>query len=200
MALSVKTQLVGGGEQEWYRFPRLPRAGRRLDAGLRRLPDGRRRRSSAGRRWRATAGSGSTRAASADGLYANVDAAWNISPKTKLGARYLRDIDYSAFATTGADADQPERDAEVYLDKMLASNVYFRLFGRLGQLASDGDDHDRRRPTGVETAVRDDRGPRGGSGARLPVPVAGPDRGARRPTRPASRRSRRSGSTACWPA
>ena len=65
-------------------------------------------------------------------------------------------VGYSAFATTGATPTNLNETAEVYLDKLLASNVYFRLFGRLGTLNSDGaitvvtlD--------GIQTAVRDDR-------------------------------------------
>ncbi len=85
-----------------------------------------------------------------------MDAAWNISPKTKLGARYLREIDYSAFATTGSTPTNLNETVEVYLDKLLARNLYFRLFGRLGTLASDGA-ITIVTPDGIETAVRDDR-------------------------------------------
>jgi hypothetical protein len=90
------------------------------------------------------------------GLYANVDTAWNITAKTKLGGRYLREIGYSAFATSGSTPTNLNETIEVYLDKLLARNLYFRLFGRLATLASDGaitivgED-------GIETAVRDDR-------------------------------------------
>ena len=85
-----------------------------------------------------------------------MDAAWNISPKTKLGARYLREIDYSAFATTGSTPTNLNETVEVYLDKLLARNLYLRLFGRLGTLASDGE-ITIVTPEGIETAVRDDR-------------------------------------------
>ena len=59
-------------------------------------------------------------------------------------------------ATTGATPTNLNETVEVYLDKVLISNVYFRVFGRLGQLASDGD-ITIVSPDGVETAVRDDR-------------------------------------------
>ncbi len=61
-----------------------------------------------------------------------MDAAWKLSPKTKLGVRYQRDIDYSAFATTGSTPTNLNETVEVYLDKLLARNLYLRLFGRLG--------------------------------------------------------------------
>jgi hypothetical protein len=155
IALSVKTQLVGGGGQEWYRFPRQPErdgestlayGGFRTDSTA--LISG---QALAGYRWfRLDTGGQRT------GVYANVDAAWSLSPKTKLGARYARDFDYSAFATTGATPTNLNETAEVYLDKLLASNVYFRLFGRLGTLNSDGA-ITVVTPDGVQTAVLDDR-------------------------------------------
>jgi len=39
-----------------------------------------------------------------------------------------RDIGYSAFDTSGR-RHQPDGLGEVYLDKLLVSNVYVRLFG-----------------------------------------------------------------------
>ena len=155
LALSVKTQMVGGGEQEWYRYPRLPErdgdstkayGGVRTDETA--LISG---QALLGYQWFRLDSGGERR-----GLYANVDAAWNISPKTKLGARYLRQIDYSAFATTGATPTNVNETVEVYLDKLLAHNLYFRLFGRLAALASDGE-VTIVTPDGIETAVRDDR-------------------------------------------
>jgi len=155
MALSVKTQLVGGGEQDWYRFPRLPErdgdstlayAGFRTDKTA--LIAG---QALAGYRWFRLDTGGKR-----SGVYASVDAAWSLSPKTKLGALYARDFGYSAFGTTGATPTNLNETAEIYLDKLLVSNVYFRLFGRLGKLNSDGaitvvtiD--------GIQTAVLDDR-------------------------------------------
>ncbi|HSD66609.1 MAG TPA: hypothetical protein VLF95_07900, partial [Vicinamibacteria bacterium] len=70
--------------------------------------------------------------------------------------RYRRDIDYSAFATTGTTPTNLNETVEVYLDKLLARNLYLRLFGRLATLASDGG-VTIVTPSGIETAVRDDR-------------------------------------------
>jgi hypothetical protein len=154
-ALSVKTQFVVGGEQDWYRYPRLPErdgdstlayGGFRTDETA--LISG---QALAGYRWfRLNAGG------EREGVYASVDATWAISPKTKLGARYLRDLDYSALATTGPTPTNLNETAEVYLDKVLVSNVYIHLFGRLGTVASDGN-VTIVTPDGIETAVRDDR-------------------------------------------
>ena len=85
-----------------------------------------------------------------------MDAAWKLSPKTKLGVQYRRNVDYSAFATTGPTPTNLNETAEVYLDKLLARNLYVRLFGRIGSLASDGE-ITIVTPDGIETAARDDR-------------------------------------------
>lgn len=154
-ALSVKTQLVAGGEQEWYRYPRLPgRDGEATTAygGFRTdetaLVSG---QALFGYKWfRLDAGG------ERNGFYADVSAAWNLTPKTKLGVRYTSDIEYSAFQTSGATPTNRTETVEVFLDKVLVSNLYFRLFGRLGTLASDGT-VTIVGPDGVETAVRDDR-------------------------------------------
>jgi hypothetical protein len=137
VALSIKTQLVGGGERDWYRFPRLPeRDGRSTLAygGFRTdetaLVSG---EALAGYRW-FRLDTGEER----EGLYVSVNATWNLSPKTKLGGHYWRDIDYSAFQTSGPTPTNQTESAEVFVDKMLVSNVYLRLYGRMTRLVSDG--------------------------------------------------------------
>jgi hypothetical protein len=155
IALSVKTQLVAGGEQEWYRYPRLPER----DGDSTRAYGGFRTdetalivgQALAGYQWFRLDTGGERR-----GLYANVDAAWRISFKTKLGVRYLRNIDYSAFATTGPTPTNLNESVEVYLDKVLVSNLYFRLYGRIATLASDGA-VTIVTPEGIETAMQDER-------------------------------------------
>ena len=54
-----------------------------------------------------------------DVVYADVNATWNISFKTKLGGRYSRDIDYSAFATSGDTPTNLNETAEVFVEKFL---------------------------------------------------------------------------------
>jgi hypothetical protein len=155
IALSVKTQFVSGGEQEWYRYPRLPErdgdstlafGGFRTDETA--LIAG---QALFGYRW-FRLNTGGERS----DFYANVDAVWKLSPKTKLGVRWLRNVDYSAFATTGPTPTNLNDTAEIYLDKLLTRNLYLRLFGRLGTIASDGD-ITIVTPDGIETGPRDDR-------------------------------------------
>jgi hypothetical protein len=155
VALSVKSQFVAGGEQEWYRYPRLPErdgdstrayGGFRTDETA--LIAG---QALAGYQWFRLDTGGERR-----GFYANVDAAWRISFKTKLGVRYLRNIDYSAFATTGPTPTNLNESVELYVDKVLVSNLYFRLYGRIATLASDGA-ITIVTPNGIENGVRDDR-------------------------------------------
>jgi hypothetical protein len=156
LALSIKTQLVGGGEGNWHRFPQQPErdgqstlayGGFRTDETA--LISG---HALSGYRWFRLDTGGQR-----SGLYADVDAAWSVSPKTKLGVQYRRDIGYSAFDTSGPTPTNQTDWAEVYLDKLLVSNVYVRLFGRLNRLASDGAVTIVSPEGGVESAIRDDR-------------------------------------------
>ncbi len=129
LALSVKTRLVAGGEESWYRYPNLPErdgqstlayGGLRTDDSA--LISG---VAVAGMRWfRLDTG------AKRDVVYADVNATWNISFKTKLGGRYSRDIDYSAFATSGDTPTNLNETAEVFVEKFLTRSVYLRLFAR----------------------------------------------------------------------
>ncbi|HXK11259.1 MAG TPA: outer membrane beta-barrel protein, partial [Vicinamibacteria bacterium] len=149
-------QLVGGGEGDWYRFPRAPErdgrstlafGGLRTDATA--LVSG---QALAGYRWFRLDTGGER-----EGLYVNVDATWNLSPKTQLGARCLRDITYSSFATSGPTPTNQTTWAEVFFDKVLVSNVYLRVSGRFNQLDSDGTITILPPEGRPETAVRNDR-------------------------------------------
>jgi hypothetical protein len=138
LALSVKTRLVAGGEESWYRYPNLPErdgqstlayGGFRTDDSA--LVTG---VAVAGMRWfRLDTG------AKRDVVYADVNATWNISFKTKLGGRYNRDVDYSAFATSGDTPTNLNETAEVFAERFLTRRVYLRLFARQFRLVSDGD-------------------------------------------------------------
>jgi hypothetical protein len=155
MALSVKTQLVGGGDHTWHRFPREPHrdgestlsyGGFRTDETA--LISG--QALGGARFFRLDTGAERTI------TYANVDAAWHVTPKTTFGGRFGRDLDYSAFPTSGATPTNVLTTAELYLDKMLTRTIYLRLFGRLSWFDSDGeitlDTSD-----GAASAVQDDR-------------------------------------------
>ena len=140
LALSVKTSFVGGGEEQWYRFPRLPGrngsstlayGGFRTDETA--LFSG---RALSGYRWfRLDSSSSVDRGL----VYADVHATWNLTPKTKLIGQFVRDLDYTAFATTGPTPTLVLERVEVALDKVLANNLYFRLLARQQRLISDGD-------------------------------------------------------------
>lgn len=138
LALSIKTRFVAGGEQTWYRFPRLGQrdgrsalayAGLRTDATA--LIAG---EALAGMRW-FRLDSGARR----EGVYASLEATWNISPRTKLGGRLSRDLTYSSFSTSGQTPTNWVERAELFLDKMLSRTLYLRLFGRGERLRSDGE-------------------------------------------------------------
>jgi hypothetical protein len=138
VALSVKTRFVAGGEEGWYRFPNLPSR----DGGSTLAYGGFRTDSSAliagfalaGMRWfRLDSG------ASRDVVYADVSAAWSISPKTKLGGRYARDADYSSLAVSGPTPTNLGERVEAFVEKFLTRAVYLRLYARQYRLISDGE-------------------------------------------------------------
>jgi hypothetical protein len=140
LALSVKTSLVGGGEQQWYRFPRLPErdgdstlafVGFRTDETA--LISG---RALGGYRWFRL---DTTAEAERHLVYADVDATLNISFKTKVGGRFLRDLAYSAFGTSGSSPTLLIERGEAFFDKVLANNIYLHLFARQERLITDGD-------------------------------------------------------------
>jgi hypothetical protein len=137
LALSVKTRLVGGGEQGWYRFPNLPDrdgsstlayGGFRTDSSA--LISG---FALAGMRW-FRLDSGGRR----DFVYADVSATWNLSHKTKLGGSYRRDGDYSSLAMSGPTPTNLGERAEAFVEKFLTRSVYLRGYARQYRLVSDG--------------------------------------------------------------
>jgi hypothetical protein len=89
-------------------------------------------------------------------LYLDIDASWNISPKTKFLVRYNRDLQYSAFATTGATPTNVYETVDVSIDKMLTRTVYLRLGGRFSWLRSDGEIVVVEPGADAVSAVRDD--------------------------------------------
>jgi hypothetical protein len=155
MALSVKTQLVAGGDYTWYQFPRNPE--RNGESTL--AYGGFRTDSTALISGYALGGArffqldtGPQRTVP----YASVNAAWHASPKTTFGGRFAYDLDYSAFSTSGPTPTNLQTTAALFLDKMLSRSIYFRLFGRLGRVESDGE-ITIETPDGSVTAVRAER-------------------------------------------
>ena len=156
LGLSVKSRFVTGGEESWYRYPNLPErdgsstlayGGFRTDetaliAGW----------ALAGMRW-FRLDSGARR----DVPYADVNATWNISFKTRLGGRYKRDVDYSSFATSGATPTNLDETVEAFVEKFLTRSVYLRLYARQSRLVSDGDVTLVVSEQGLVRSQRDDR-------------------------------------------
>ena len=156
LGLSVKTQFVGGGEESWYRYPRLPErdghstlayGGFRTDSTA--LISG---FALGGMRWFHL-----DRGAKRNVVYADGNATWSISFKTKLWGSYSRDIDYSSFATSGATPTNLNEKVEVFLEKFLTRSVYLRLFARQYRLVSDGDVTLVVPDEGIVRSERDDR-------------------------------------------
>lgn len=162
-ALSIKTQLVGGGEHTWYVFPRAPErdgqstlayGGLRTDSSA--LISG---QALGGYRWFYPEHGPVD---SQELWYANVDATLNITPRTKLGGTFFRDLQYSAFSSTVAPPTLIDQQVSVFFEKLLTSSVYFRIFARRIEYirdanavvpsADDGSStfRDRAREAGVE--------------------------------------------------
>jgi hypothetical protein len=70
---------------------------------------------------------------------ADVGLRYSVSPKTWLGARYRRDLDYSAFVTAGETATVATESVGLELYKVLVARLDLRLTGSLNRLAFDGD-------------------------------------------------------------
>jgi hypothetical protein len=156
LGMSVKTRLVAGADQGWYRFPSLPArdgsstlayGGFRTDASA--LISG---FALAGMRW-FRLDSGERR----DVVYADVSATWTITPKTKLGGRYKRDADYSSLAMAGPTPTNLGEQIEAFVEKFLTRAVYLRLSARQIRLISDGEVLLVPPDGGVEVSPRNDR-------------------------------------------
>jgi hypothetical protein len=156
VALSVKTRFVAGGEETWYRFPNLPArdgsstlayGGFRTDSSA--LIGG---FALAGMRWiRLDTG------AERNVVYADVNARWNISPRTSLGGQYTRDADYSSLAMTGPTPTNLGERVEAFIEKFLTRAVYLRFYARQYRLVSDGEVVIVPPEGGLQTAERNDR-------------------------------------------
>ena len=138
LGLSIKTRLVAGGEQTWYGYPNLhARDGSStLGYGGFRTDDSALIAGAAlvGMRWfRLDSG------AKRNSVYVNVSPSLALSPKTKFGGLYTRDIDYSTLLLAGPTPTNLNETAELFLEKFLTRSVYLRLYARQYRLNSDGD-------------------------------------------------------------
>jgi hypothetical protein len=138
--VSVKTSFVVEGEKQWDRFPLLPArdadsdkvwGGFRTDATA--LISG---HALVGVRWfrpLATPGYELRR------TVADVDETWNISPKTRLGGQYGRDLDFTAYQTSGLTQTTFNEHYGARIEKDLGSQFDVKVFGRVTYMDSDGD-------------------------------------------------------------
>ncbi len=138
IALSVKTRFVSGGEQAWYRFPELPArdgsstlayGGFRTDSSA--LIGG---FALAGMRW-FRLDTGERR----DVVFADVSATWGLTPKTKLGGQYTRDVDYSSLAMSGPTPTNLGERIEGFVETFITRSVYLRFYALQYRLISDGE-------------------------------------------------------------
>jgi Putative beta-barrel porin 2 len=136
-AITVKTSFVVEDEQRWDRFPLDPlRDGNsnRIWAGFRTGPtaliSG---QALVGRRFFDFQNS----PVSGSATVASVTADWNISPKTKLGGSYGRDLTYSALPVVGLNPLLANESYEARIDKFLVGGLNLKLFGRVSRVKSD---------------------------------------------------------------
>jgi hypothetical protein len=157
LALSVKTQFVAGAAAQRTRYPGDP--GRDSDRWLYR--GGFRTDPTALISGRAIVGLRYyeleiPQAPVQELFYADVDAVWNISKRTRLGATYTRDITDSIFIPeTGTPTNRVETIG-ARLEKDLTSRVDMRLYYRIVRSRSDGEITVDIPDEGEVTSVRND--------------------------------------------
>lgn len=137
--LTPKTSLLLIGDQEWDRFLESPirdADSNRALAGFEVLSDTR-------LSGRALGGIRSFRPKRSDDTrllgVADVSLTYTVSPRTSFEGRYRRDLDYSAFITSG---QTPTVTTEVFglgLRKVLVARLDLRVAASLNRLNSDGD-------------------------------------------------------------
>jgi hypothetical protein len=89
-------------------------------------------------------------------LYATVDLTYHVGPRTRLGAAYSRDLQYSAFTPLTGRPTILMEGVCVRLEKGLVGALDLRLFGGLTWLRSDGPATVAVGQDETITAVRDD--------------------------------------------
>lgn len=156
--ITVKTSLVVEGDQEWDRFP----LDQGRDADSNRLWVGFRTGPTALISGQALAGFRWFRPKSTPGFelrrtIADVNATWNISPKTSLNAHYGRDFDFSAFETSGPTSSVFYERYGIRIDKTLVGNFDVRIHGRITTFLTDGNITVDIPDEGPVTAVRSDK-------------------------------------------
>lgn len=138
-AATIKTSLVGGGFRDWDRFPLDPtRDGTfdRLYGGLRVVSDtllsG---RVLLGYVWFKSDFNGVRRHSFATDSLLD----WNFSPRTQLGVSYKRDLDNSAYDTSGPTSTLQRETADFHVNKELSLRVDLQLAASHTRLLTDGE-------------------------------------------------------------
>lgn len=137
--LTPKTSLLLVGDQEWDRFldaPARDADSNRGLAGFEVLSDTR-------LSGRALGGVRSFRPKRSDVArllaVGDVSLIYTVSPKTRFETRYRRDLDYSAFITTGPTPTVTTESIGLGLRKVLVAHLDLRVAASLNRLTSDGD-------------------------------------------------------------
>jgi hypothetical protein len=88
--------------------------------------------------------------------YADVDLSYRVGRKLLLNGSYHRDIQYSAFATTGATPTIETEVAGGRIEQALWRGLNIHFFGRVTRFVSDGEVRIIRTEGDEQVAVRDD--------------------------------------------
>jgi hypothetical protein len=136
-AITVKTSFVVEDEQRWDRYRLSPLR----DANSNRVWAGIRTDETALIAGHALVGQRfydlQNAPVSGSATVADVDADWNVSPKTKLGGHYGRDLTYSALPVAGVNPLLLNETYGARIDKFLSRNLNLRLFGRVTHIKSE---------------------------------------------------------------
>ena len=138
-ALTVKTSFVIEADQEWDRFPLDTSRGadsNRLAAGFRTdetaLISG--RLLGGVRLFRLKALPGKQKQTP----YADADATWNVSKRTKISGSYSRDLVFSAFIPLGPTPTLRMEVVGARIEKLFGNGVDLKLYARESHLITDG--------------------------------------------------------------
>jgi hypothetical protein len=137
--ITPKTALVLGGDYQWDRFLLRPER----DADSNRAFVGFEISSATRLSGRAIGGVRSFRLRATDSSrlygFAEVNLVYAVSGRTRLEGRYQRDLDYSAFVSTGTTPTLATESYGLVFQKGLVAQLDLRLSGSLSHLTSDGD-------------------------------------------------------------
>jgi len=86
----------------------------------------------------------------------DVDAMWNVTPRTRLGGAYQRTLGYTAFVVEEGSPTQSTKWVEARLEKDLGDRFDVRIFGRRTQLTTKSEVTVESEDGTATTARRDD--------------------------------------------